>query len=175
MTDPKLAALDPRLRVPLRAFLDATPFPITIFSGRRTHERQAELYAEAVQKYGEARAHHFVARPGTGMHELGLAADLAYSDQRAKDWAHANASKFGLYFPMDWEDWHIQPLNTSSPLPTDVPRESDDDMTPEQDTRLKNIEKMLSDLVAPRRPDHVDTDPKHTSLGDVLTAEESQK
>jgi hypothetical protein len=50
----------------------------------------------------------------------------------------------------------------------------EDDMTPEQDTRLKHIEEMLEALVAPRRPDHGDDDPRHISLGDVITADENQ-
>ena len=49
-----------------------------------------------------------VAVPGTSMHNYGLAADIGPPDQM--DWVHAHAAQFGLYFPMSWEDWHIEPI-----------------------------------------------------------------
>jgi hypothetical protein len=59
---------------------------------------------------------HSVARPGTSKHEFGAAADLygfglgdgpKVSDL-TKEYVKANAQKFGLYFPMNHEPWHIQ-------------------------------------------------------------------
>lgn len=79
-------------------------------SGYRSYEEQARLY----QNYkngvpGQARA----AKPGQSKHNHGLAMDIDYNESRRREavaWAHANAARFGLYFPMDDEDWHVQPI-----------------------------------------------------------------
>jgi len=85
---------------------------VTINSGYRSPERQAELFADAVRKYGsEAAARRWVAPPGKSRHNHGIAADLGYGSDEARDWVHANAEKYGLNFRMDWEPWHIEPLN----------------------------------------------------------------
>ena len=85
---------------------------VTINSGYRSPERQAELFADAVQRYGsEAAARRWVAPPGSSRHNHGIAADLGYGSDEARDWVHANAEKYGLNFRMDWEPWHIEPLN----------------------------------------------------------------
>jgi hypothetical protein len=82
---------------------------IRINSGFRTPERQAELFKAAVSKYGsEAAARKWVAPPGRSNHNKGLAADLGFGSEKAKAWAHANAGKFGLYFRMGYEPWHIE-------------------------------------------------------------------
>jgi hypothetical protein len=47
-------------------------------------------------------------------------------------------------------------------------------MTPEQDLRLKNIERLLKALVAPRLPDHSDRDPQAGDLGDLITKLENE-
>lgn len=118
---------------------DAAGARLTIYSGYRTSERQAELFNEAVQKYGSVSAARvFVAPPpcsaGTdavvcsdngSKHQRGLAADLRFNGQGmpqaaagivacnanyACTWAHANASVFGLDFRIrDVEVWHIEP------------------------------------------------------------------
>jgi len=49
-----------------------------------------------------------VAPPGNSQHNRGNAADLGYSSDAARQWAHANAGKFGLSFPLANEDWHIE-------------------------------------------------------------------
>ena len=85
---------------------------VTINSGYRSPERQAELFADAVRKYGsEAAARRWVAPPGRSRHNHGIAADLGYGSDEARDWVHANAEKYGLNLRMDWEPWHIEPLN----------------------------------------------------------------
>jgi muramidase (phage lysozyme) len=105
--------MDPDFASRLQAFLAAANdagFNIQPGSGYRSYEEQAKLYADyKAGKPGQARA----AAPGKSQHNHGLAMDLDYSngDRAAMvAWAHANASRFGLYFPMDDEDWHIQPL-----------------------------------------------------------------
>lgn len=86
------------------------PDGITIFSGYRSFDNQAGLFADAVEKYGsEEAADDHVAPPGHSNHEFGLALDLRYKTVAARKSAHRSAAKFGLNFPMSWENWHIEP------------------------------------------------------------------
>ena len=83
---------------------------IQVISAYRSVERQAQLYADAVRKYGsEAAARKWVAPPGRSNHNRGLAVDLSYTGD-GREWAHQNAYRFGLHFPMDHEPWHIEPI-----------------------------------------------------------------
>jgi hypothetical protein len=78
---------------------------IRLTSGYRSQAHQARLFAAAVQKYGsEEAARKWVAPPGKSKHGEGMAGDLAGD----LDWAHRNARKYGLHFPMSWEKWHIE-------------------------------------------------------------------
>jgi LAS superfamily LD-carboxypeptidase LdcB len=82
---------------------------------------QKRLWEAALKKYGSAAtARKWVAPPGHSNHGKGIAADLhAYGTVldlkaggkvgAATKWAHANAGKFGLHFPLSNEDWHIEP------------------------------------------------------------------
>lgn len=80
---------------------------IRVTSGYRSPERQAQLWAAALKKYGSAaKARKWVAPPGKSNHGRGLAADIAGD----KPWAHANAHRYGLHFPLANEDWHIEPV-----------------------------------------------------------------
>lgn len=88
---------------------DAPGKGIKIFSGYRSPERQAELFARAVKKYGSvAKARRWVAPPGASRHNMGYAADLRFATAEAQEWAHANAKKYGLNFRMGHEPWHIE-------------------------------------------------------------------
>ena len=97
----------------LQAMIDdakAQGVTIGVVSGHRSEARQAQLYEEALAKYGSpaiARLH--VAPPGHSMHNLGLAADLAQNPEGLA-FAHANAARYGLTFPMSYEPWHIEPV-----------------------------------------------------------------
>lgn len=51
----------------------------------------------------------WVAPPGSSNHQKGEAVDFKYLDPTATKWAHENAPKYGLNFPMSNEDWHIEP------------------------------------------------------------------
>jgi len=82
------------------AFEQQFGHPLSITSGFRTHEEQAALYAQ----YGPSRA----ARPGTSLHERGLAVDLAAQNARERAWQLANAPRFGLEAPLSHEPWHFQ-------------------------------------------------------------------
>ena len=88
------------------------PGKISVASGYRTPERQAELWEAAAAKYPDPEVRdNWVARPGTSSHNYGLAADLSYADEEALKWAQENAARYGLNFRMDNEDWHIEPTN----------------------------------------------------------------
>lgn len=109
---------------------------IKIDSGARTPERQAELIAAelsgpqlavfqglvkskgAVAGAAEwaklnpdaARARgigRMIALPGRSLHQHGNAIDFA-RDPVAEAWLHKNAGRFGLYYPMGHEPWHIE-------------------------------------------------------------------
>jgi hypothetical protein len=94
-------------------------------SGYRGVDRQRELYEAEVARQkakglGEAEAARAarknVAPPGSSNHNHGEAMDLAAEGRPAKEfantaagkWLHANAEKYGLYFPMGHEPWHIE-------------------------------------------------------------------
>ncbi len=83
---------------------------VKITSAFRSVERQAELWAAALAKYGsEAEARKWVAPPGHSNHNRGMAADLSYGSPAVQDWFHANAANYGLGFRMGNEPWHIEP------------------------------------------------------------------
>ncbi len=77
---------------------------LTITSGFRDNATQTRLF-NASDRSGK-----MVARPGHSNHEKGLAADISGNLPSA----HANASKFGLVFPMSYEPWHIEPVGARS-------------------------------------------------------------
>lgn len=82
---------------------------LQISSGYRSPERQAQLWEEALKKYGSPEAaRKWVAPPGKSNHNHGKAADLKYGSDAARQWAHQNAGQFGLAFPLSNEPWHIE-------------------------------------------------------------------
>jgi hypothetical protein len=104
--------LNPKFAERLSGFLQNAPGRIEIFSGARSHERQQQLWDAALKKYGSAdAARAWVAPPGRSNHESGDAADLRYSTEAVKQWAHANAEAYGLVFRLKNEDWHIEMRN----------------------------------------------------------------
>ncbi len=117
MTHPdQLAGLQPYFQDRLASMFSDPQAPkgLGLFSGARSHELQQKLF-DASDKSG-----HMVAVPGTSKHEKGEAGDISYNGKSLKDappevirWVHQNASKYGMYFPMSWENWHIQPIGTS--------------------------------------------------------------
>jgi LAS superfamily LD-carboxypeptidase LdcB len=96
----------------LNKLIEATGGKVRINSGYRSPERQAQLYADAVRKYGPEKARHYVAPPGHSKHNEGIAADLGFADAATKAKAHQLAAQFGLSFPMSWEPWHIEPMGS---------------------------------------------------------------
>lgn len=93
------------------------------------------------------------------------------------DWIHQNLAWYKLAWGGDYwgrkDSMHFEFMGTPKDAAAICDRiaarnKDDGDMTPEQDARLKNIEKMLKDLGAPRLPDHSDRDPNRIDLADVL-------
>ena len=102
-----MAGFDPAFEQKLMALVAASGGRVRIKSGYRSTERQSALWNAALAKYGSAKAaRKWVAPPGKSNHEKGQAADLAGD----LDWAHRNAARFGLRFPMAHEKWHIEPV-----------------------------------------------------------------
>lgn len=102
--------LNPHFESGLQKMIAASGGKISVSSGYRSPQRQAELYQAALKKYGsEKAARKWVAPPGKSNHNKGLAADLKFADDATRRWAHANAAKFGLRFPMGHEPWHVEP------------------------------------------------------------------
>lgn len=69
--------LHPSLATAVDRLLAAADGTVTLVSGRRSTAHQAQLWADALVRYGDPElADDWVARPGTSMHEKGLAVDL---------------------------------------------------------------------------------------------------
>jgi LAS superfamily LD-carboxypeptidase LdcB len=125
---------------------------LRIASGYRPPEHQADLFGKKilntmgpqayqrwqslVQAKGvigageafrpEARAAgvtKWVAPPGASNHQKGNAVDLKYLSPEATKWAHANAGKYGLRFPMSHENWHIEYAGDTGQQPMQMPAE----------------------------------------------------
>jgi hypothetical protein len=98
-----LAGETPDFQARLRALGGAMPPDVyggsRISSGFRTPEEQAKLYA--AYKSG---AGGLAAPPGQSEHNRGDAADWTFSNPAADKWAHANAGRFGLGFPLGARD-----------------------------------------------------------------------
>jgi hypothetical protein len=105
---PISGGFDPGFQSALERMIKDSGGRLSVKSGYRTPERQAQLYAEAVKKYGK-NARKWVAPPGKSNHNKGLAADLGFSNSEAISWAHQNAAKYGLKFPLANENWHVEP------------------------------------------------------------------
>lgn len=112
-----ISNLDPTFARSLQTMLAAAPGGgISIYSGARSNERQAQLWEQALRKYGSPEAaRKWVAPPGHSNHNRGMAADLRYADPGLVDWAHKNAGDYGLTFPLANENWHIEPLGLRGP------------------------------------------------------------
>lgn len=93
-------------------FMNAPPeiaAELQVSSGFRSNERQAQLWADALAKYGSPEAaRKWVAPPGSSQHNHGNAADLRFVSPAAQQWVHTNAGRFGLAFPLSNEPWHVE-------------------------------------------------------------------
>ncbi|MFA5897853.1 MAG: D-alanyl-D-alanine carboxypeptidase family protein [Hyphomicrobium sp.] len=116
------SGLQPEFRTALSSmFADAPPdiqAKLRIGSGFRSPQRQAELWDQALKKYGSPEAaRKWVAPPGRSQHNHGNASDLKYLDPSAQKWAHENAARYGLAFPLANENWHIEMANARGNQP----------------------------------------------------------
>lgn len=106
-------AMQPAFSGALEQMFSAAPPEIRdqlrVGSGYRSPERQAELWQDALKKYGSPEAaRKWVAPPGNSQHNHGAAADLKYLSDDARAWVRANAEQYGLAFPLSNEPWHIE-------------------------------------------------------------------
>jgi D-alanyl-D-alanine carboxypeptidase len=100
--------LNPSFAGPLQAFINASGGKVRPGSGYRSFDEQAVLYNNYKNGVpGQARA----ARPGHSQHNFGMAMDLTFGPGGV-EWAHQHAAEFGLAFPMDDENWHVQLAGT---------------------------------------------------------------
>ncbi|MGW8430922.1 M15 family metallopeptidase [Curtobacterium citreum] len=113
---------------------------LSITEAYRDYDRQVALY----QVYQNGTG-NLAAQPGTSVHGWALACDFGSGvnsyGTAEKDWADANGPTYG-WEPTgngfgQREPWHFEYNGTYTPG-------EDEDMTPEQDARLKNIENLLA-------------------------------
>lgn len=104
--------LHPLLDRAVQRLLDASGGRVTLVSGWRSAEHQEELWADALRRYGSAEvADDWVARPGSSLHERGLAVDLGGDVEHAA--ALVGTLGLPLQRPLPHEPWHFE--LTSSP------------------------------------------------------------
>lgn len=95
----------------LQRLIKDAPGAITIGSGYRSIAEQQVLYDRYKRGVkGQAPA----AKPGNSDHNFGLAADLKYANAATGEWARANATRYGLQFPMSYEPWHVSAINAKA-------------------------------------------------------------
>lgn len=124
-----ISELDDRLGIPLKRMMRDRPGFAYLNSGYRPDWYQAVLFADAVMKYGsEAKARKWVAPPGRSSHNHRFAADLGYRSDADKAWAHENCGRYGLRYPMSYEDWHIEPVSKTGPVAPDPNPDEEDDV-----------------------------------------------
>ena len=107
--NPTIDNLNPTFFQMLLGFVQASGGRVRLEggSGWRSPEQQAAMYNAWLK--GEYDAPR-VASAEKSNHPKGLAFDLVYGPG-GEAWAHANAARFGLRFPMDDEGWHVEPIN----------------------------------------------------------------
>lgn len=117
-----LSGLNPQFQNALASMFAAAPAGLQIKSGYRSPELQAQLWDQALAKYGSPQAaRKWVAPPGHSKHGDGDAADLAFANPAALTWAHDNAPQFGLNFPLSNENWHIELAGARGVSPSAAP------------------------------------------------------
>lgn len=126
-----LSGLNPEFSSALAQLFAAAPKGLAINSAYRSPELQAQLWDDALAKYGSPEAaRKWVAPPGRSQHGHGNAVDLGFSDDAARAWAHENAGAYGLAFPLANEPWHAElatargggsaPMGTPAPAATPI-------------------------------------------------------
>jgi uncharacterized membrane protein len=105
------SGLHPVVDRAVEQILQASGGRVILSSGWRSSESQIALWAEAVQRYGDPEiADDWVARPGTSMHERGLAVDLAGDQELAAELVRSLG--LPLHRPLAHEPWHFELLGS---------------------------------------------------------------
>jgi secretion/DNA translocation related TadE-like protein len=107
------AGLDPRLARAVQRLIEASHGAVQLGSGSRDRAEQEALWQAALDRYGDPEiADDWVARPGSSMHEVGLAVDLE-GDMEA---AARLVEELGLplWRPMAYEPWHFELVGSRS-------------------------------------------------------------
>lgn len=104
------AGLHPLLNSAVDRLINAAGGRVYVVSGRRSPAKQSILWADALARYGSAEAaDDWVARPGTSMHEKGLAVDLGGDVEVAA--AIVENLDLPLHRPLSHEPWHFELLD----------------------------------------------------------------
>ena len=99
--------LHPVMKSAVDRLLAAGGGSIVLNSGWRSTERQTELWQDALRRHGTAeRADDWVARPGSSMHERGLAVDLGGDVELAS--RLVGSLGLPLHRPLPHEPWHFE-------------------------------------------------------------------
>ena len=117
--------LDPWFWSQIQKFINDSNGLVYIISAYRDPAEQRRLWNNKLAEMGysgntdpdwmaqnapdwHARVRKWVAPPGRSNHQRGYAVDLGYNSG-GRAWAHENAHRYGLSFPMAHEPWHIEP------------------------------------------------------------------
>lgn len=105
------SGLHPGLSSALDELLAAAGGTVHVVSGYRSAAEQASLWIEAVRRHGSAEAaDDWVARPGSSMHERGLAVDLGGDPALVEELVRELG--LPLYRPLPNESWHWELLGS---------------------------------------------------------------
>ena len=85
---------------------------LNVYSGYRSVELQRQLFNNS------DRSGKFVARAGSSRHQVGLAVDV--DSIWVKELSNKQLAPYGLYKPMTYEDWHIEPVETKGMTTQDL-------------------------------------------------------
>lgn len=107
---------DPVYEMNLLRFLNDNPYGIAVTSYQRDAAQQKALWdAKLLENGGDVSlTRKWVAPPGRSFHGKGMAADLSYENNQAREWAHQNAGKYTMAFPLANEPWHVEPAGARS-------------------------------------------------------------
>jgi hypothetical protein len=99
--------LHPALGSAVEELITASAGRVRLVSGHRSTDRQSELWADALAKYGDPEvADNWVAPPGRSMHERGLAVDLGGDLELAV--RLIDELRLPLWRPLANEPWHFE-------------------------------------------------------------------
>jgi hypothetical protein len=102
-----VTGLRPEMRRAVIELIRHSDGALHIVSGYRSAHEQAGLWADALERYGSPeRADDWVARPGTSMHEAGLAVDLGGDPALAERLIRTLG--LPLHSPLPNEPWHFE-------------------------------------------------------------------